>query len=237
MTLDQLDAREVELARGSARAWIDSQHQPLVLAPDHDRLRHNHWPADIDPPDRGECRAMLVRGIAVQDKSRAPSWVLRPTDETIAQCGDDGQRARLAALNDPDQRLGVILDAIVASHRAAPGEPICLFRMSGADVIKHPGWSADPWMVREHDVFQLQELGLVGTSLLERGLKLWPTIRGREIIEQPAEFLERRSRELTVPAERSHLVELARKFRVSDLAVGTVVNLFGQAIAILRHLM
>ena len=237
MGLDDLTEREAALALGCVSAWTASHHQMLILAPGDDRLSHPDWPPDIDPPTREECRRLLARGIAAVDRTQAPSWALRPTEEAVTQFGDDEQRVRRTALDDPDQRLGVILEAIVASHRAAPGEPIRLFRMSSDDVIKHPGWTADPWMVREHDVFQLQELGLVGASSIDAGLQLWPTVRGREMIEQPAEFLERRSQELTAPAERSKLTELAQKFRVGDLAVGSAVNLFGQAIEVLRHLL
>jgi len=64
-----------------------------------------------------------------------------------------------------DRRLAEILKGTVDAFELDPSEPPRLFSVGGG-VIKHPAWPLDPWLVRRHDVLQLEDLGLVGSEAL-----------------------------------------------------------------------
>jgi hypothetical protein len=85
-----------------------------------------------------------------------------------------------------------------------------------------------------HDVQQLEELGLVGSSPQGRGITFWPTTDGRTAVHNAAELLERRSETAASADEATRLRRWAEKLRAGDVTVGVVA---GAVTAAIRALM
>ena len=96
------------------------------------------------------------------------------------------------ALKDPDQRLGVILDAVVDAFEADPSVPLLLIRTAGSDIVKHPHWGIAHDVVGMHDLRQLEGLQLIGW---DGSTQFYPTPQGRSAARNPAVFLSQRADE------------------------------------------
>src|ERR671918_338938 len=170
-----LTPRDREILQGLVRLWEDSNHEPFDIPPGADTIEHRAWPEEIATPRREEVRTLVHRKLLDHDDSIAPGWRVWPSQEAraLAPTGSDEQ-SRAEALKDPDQRLGIILDAIVEAFEADPSEPLLIFGTSVGNIIKHPGWQIEPDVVRAHDLSQLADLGLVGW---QSATEFYPTPR------------------------------------------------------------
>ena len=130
-----------------------------------------------------------------------------------------------------DRRLAEILKGTVDAFELDPSEPPRLFSVGGG-VIKHPAWPLDPWLVRRHDVLQLEDLGLVGSEALPQdGIAFWPTPDGRKAVRAIGDLLERRSEQVESDSHRSTLQKWAGRLQASQVQAGLEV----QAIALGLH--
>lgn len=138
-----------------------------------------------------------------------------------------GEKALAEALSDPDQRLAVILEAVVGAFDSDPSEPLLLFRTASVDIVRHPGWAIPHDVVRHHDLSQLQELGLVGW---ESKTEFYPTPAGRKAVRNPAALLSERAEQTEDEAERSRLRGWTERIRAGDVAVSATGGLTVAAI-------
>jgi len=232
MTDAAMDQRQVDLMTAFVAAWERSDHVPFELAPARS-FSHSCWPSDLPAPDRDEVRRLHHLGMLDADRDAAPTWRVHPSAAARLQFGDEHEHQVAAALSDADQRLGMILKATVEAFEANPAEPLHLWPMAAADLVRHSGWPLQPDVVRMHDLQQLAELGLVSLSPQDRGSAFWPTLDGRAAVHNPAELLERRSENTTSEHEAARLRHWAEKLRAGDLTVGVIA---GTATAAIRAL-
>jgi hypothetical protein len=123
MTNAPLDARQDELVRAFVDAWERSNHVPFEFAPAQS-FSHPCWPVDVRVPDREELRRLHHLGMLDVDDAAAPTWRVYPSPAARTEFGGDAEQQLAGALHDPDQRLGVILQAAVEAFEANPAEPL-----------------------------------------------------------------------------------------------------------------
>jgi len=227
-----LDDRQTELAQAFVDAWERSGHVPFDFPPDRP-LSHPAWPTSVQPPTHDAVRGLLSLRMLEFDKSASPTWRVYPSPAARVRFGDDRETQVAAALKDPEQRLGLILEAIVEAFYSDPAEPLRLWPRAGADLVRHPGWPLQPDVVRAHDLRQLEELGLVSVSSQSHGYDFWPTADGRAAVHDPAGLLERRSDATSSEPEASRLREWAQRLRAGEFAVGVAASGAWAAIAAL----
>ena len=127
-----------------------------------DRIASPPWPGSVQSPHREEIRSLVNQDLLEIDKSVAPTWRFWPSARARERFPDAVEMALKEALSDPDERLAVILKAIVDAFETDPSEPLLLLRTSSVDLVRHSGWAIPPDVVRHQDLSQLHELGLVG---------------------------------------------------------------------------
>jgi hypothetical protein len=218
MADSDLTARQRELVSAFVAAWEASSHSPFDFG--HGSFEHPSWPAEVAAPGREEVRALVHLGLLETDDSVAPAWRVFPSARGRELAGiapDEG-------LGDADRRLGLILEATVTAFEADPSEPLQFHRMHQADLVRHPHWPLQPEVVRQHDLQQLEDLGLIASTSGRRSMTFWPTIHGRAAVKDAAGYLERLAREADDEAERSRLARWAERLRAGDVAVGTVAG-------------
>lgn len=192
-----------------------------------DQIPSPPWPDPKSSPHRYEIRALVNRGLLEIDKSVQPIWRFWPAPQARERFADAVEKALAEALSDPDQRLAVILKAIVDSFDADPSTPLLLFRSMSADIVRHPGWAIPPDVLRHHDLSQLHELGLVGW---ESETEFYPTPSGRMAVRNPAALLNQRAEQTEDEVERSRLRGWIEKIRAGDVAVSATSGLTVAAI-------
>jgi hypothetical protein len=225
-----LSSRERELLKALVERWEASDREPFDIAPGEDTIVDDRWPAQVARPRQDEIRSLVAREYLEIDKSVAPTWRFWPsaTARQAFACADAVKRA--AALKDPDERLGVILDAIVEAFEKDPETALLMLSYDQGSTIRHPHWPIEPDVVRPHDLDQLTHLGLLGwTGTTE----FWPTPRGRMASRNPDALLAELAEESTDEGKRSRLRRWAEKIRAGDVAVGTATSLTGTVIRIL----
>lgn len=223
--------REREIMETLAR--ITEAPDVFAIGPGEGVLSDPRWPDAIARPTSDEVRQLVHREFLEVDRSAAPTWRFFMSPSARIQFADDLVRRRAEALKDPDQRLGVILDAIVDAFEKDPSEPFLLIRTSGPDLIRHPQWAIEPDVARLHDLRQLEDLRLIGW---QSATQFYPTPAGRSASRNPAVFLSQRADETRDEAEQSRLRRAAEKLRVGDVAVGAAGGLSSAAIRILLGL-
>jgi hypothetical protein len=191
-----------------------------------DTLEDPRWPKEVREPSREEVRSLVARDYLESDKTAAPAWRFWPAEAARSEFADEVARRRAEALKDPDARLGVILDAIVAAFEADPATPLLILRTDQVDIVRHPHWPIEPDVVGMHDLRQLTDLDLLGWD----GNEFFPTLKGRMAAKDPAAFLSRRAEEVEDAEEQSRLRRMAERFRAGDVAVSVAGGLTGAAI-------
>ncbi len=219
--------RESEILQALVRLSETSDDATFDIPPGADRLDPPTWPAGCSGPTREEVRELVGRGFLDVDKSVAPTWRFWPSEQARTIFGDASEQALAQALKNPDQRLGVILNAIVDAFEMAPGTPLLLLRTDQVDIVRHPHWGIAPDVVRLHDLRQLEELRLIGW---EDSSQFYPTPSGRTAVRNPAAFLSQRADQTEDEEERTRLRRWVEKFRAGDVAVGVAGGLTGAAI-------
>jgi hypothetical protein len=227
-----LDQRQDELARAFVSASEQSGRVPFDFVSGQ-RFSHPGWPTHVQPPDREERRRLLHLGYLEVDRAFAPGWRFYPSQTALMEFGGDAERDLVAAMNDPDQRLGVILESTVKAFEADPNESIQLRPLGSGYLARHPHWPLPPDVARLHDVRQLEELGLVMVIPQQRGITFCPTIDGRMAVHNGPELLERRGEGAASEHEANRLRRLAQSLRTGDVAVGVLA---GTATAVIRGL-
>lgn len=222
-----LTARQRELMQGFLSA-ADSSGQPFFDF-GHGPFQHPGWPPEVKPPTREEVRALLAAGMLDNVRRvQQGAWRVLPSAEARRLFGGADAEATDAALRDPHRRLGLILEATVAAFEAAPDEPLHFAPSDQVDIVQHPHWRQLPSnVVHEHDLRQLEDLGLVATTSRGQDLAFWPTPAGRAAIHDPPAYLDRIAEQTRNEREQSRLREWARRLRASDVTVGTVANVSG----------
>jgi hypothetical protein len=226
--LNERDTGILETLVGLAGGDVEWFFEILVGA---DQIPSPPWPGSIQSPDRNEIRSLVNRDLLEIDKSVAPTWRFWPSAKAREHFPDAVEGALKVALSDPDERLAVILKAIVDAFEADPSEPLLLLRTSSVDMVRHGGWAIPPDVVRHHDLSQLQELGLVGW---ESQTEFYPTPAGRMAVDNPAALLSERAEQTEDEAERSRLRAWTEKIRAGDVAVSATSGL---TIAAIRALL
>jgi hypothetical protein len=229
---DELAPREQALVKAFVDAWERSNHVTFDFAPGQG-FSHPHWPPDVAAPSRDEVRRLHQLDMLDVDRAAAPTWRVYPSAAARSRFDAECEQQMRAALADPDQRLGLILEASVQAFEADPAEPLRIWSMAGADLVRHRHWPLQPDVVRMHDLQQLEELRLISSSPEDRGRAFWPTTDGRAAVHDPVGLLERRSQSATSEHEASRLRRLAEKLRASDLTVSVIA---GTATAAVRAL-
>lgn len=196
-----------------------------------DRIPSPPWPDSIRSPHKDEIRSLNNRDLLEIDRSVAPTWRFWPSAKARERFPDAVEEALNEALSNPDQRLAVILKAIVDAFNSDPSEPLLLLRTDHVDIVRHPGWAIPPEVVRHHDLSQLVELGLVGW---ESDTEFYPTPSGRMAVDNPAALLSQRAEQTEDEVERSRLRSWAERIRAGDVAVSATSGL---AIAAIRALL
>jgi hypothetical protein len=196
-----------------------------------DRIPSPPWPGSVQSPHREEIRSLVNRDLLEIDKSVAPTWRFWPSAKAREHFPDAAEKALKDALANPEERLAVILKAIVDAFEADPSEPLLFIRTSSVDIVRHGGWAIPPDVVRHHDLSQLQELGLVGW---EGETEFYPTPAGRTAVKNPAALLSERAEQIQDEAERSRLRAWAEKIRAGEIAVSATS---GVAVAAIRALL
>jgi hypothetical protein len=207
--------------------------RPFDILAGQDTLDDARWPARVAKPTREEVRSLAAREYLAIDRTAAPAWRFWPAEAARREFAGDEARRRADALQDPDERLGVILDAVVAAFEKDPSTPLLLLRTQQVDIVRHPKWEIEPDVVRMHDLRQLEYLDLIGW---DGGNEFFPTPRGRQASRNPAALLAQHADETEDEAERSRLRRLAERFRAGDVAVGTAGGVTGAAIRALLGL-
>jgi hypothetical protein len=225
----ELTERETEILEALVRLSETPDYSAFSIAPGADRLEVPDWPEGNAAPTRDEVRGLVARDLLEIDKSKARTWCFWPSEEASAIFAGPSEQALAQALKHPDQRLGVILDAIVNAFEADPSTPLLLLRTDQVDIVRHPHWGIAPDVVRLHDLRQLEELRLIGW---EGATQFYPTQWGRTAARNPAAFLSQRADETEDDQERSRLRSWAEKIRAGDVAVGTAGSLTGTAIRV-----
>jgi hypothetical protein len=196
-----------------------------------DRIPSPPWHDSIQSPHREEVRSLVNQGLLEIDRSVAPTWRFWPSAKVREHFPDAVEQALNEALSDPDQRLAVILKAIVDAFNSDPSESLLLLRTDHVDIVRHPGWAIPPEVVRHHDLSQLVELGLVGW---ESDTEFYPTPSGRMAVDNPAALLSERAEQIHDEVERSRLRAWVEKIRAGEIAVSATS---GVAVAAIRALL
>jgi hypothetical protein len=220
--------RESELAEAFVEAWEASGHTPFDFH--GGSLVHPAWPETVSKPGQEEVRALHHKGALEVDRDAAPVWRVFPSPACRREFGGADEVALGDGLADPDRRLGIILEATVAAFEADPGEPIHFAPMEQTCLVHHPHWSIAPDVVREHDLQQLVELGLISVSPRGRDSAFWPTPDGRAAVHDPAGLLDRRANQAEDELDGSRLRKWASRVRTGDIAVGAAGGITGAAI-------
>jgi hypothetical protein len=226
-----LDRRGAELARAFVTA-DQADYSPFYFVSGR-RFSHPGWPAGVQPPTREELRRLVHHGWLEVDRTVGPGWQVFPSGVARVEFGSEVEHDLVVALNDPDQRLGVILEGTVKAFEGDPSEPLQLLPMSDRSVVHHPHWPLPPDVARLHDVRQLEDLGLVKVVAQKRGLAFWPSTDGRMAVYNAPELLEHRGQNAASEHEAGRLRRLAERLRAGDLAVGVLA---GTATAVIRGL-
>lgn len=227
--MPELAERDTEILEALVRLSEAPGRSMFDIPPGADKLELAEWPKDSAVPNSEEIRALVARDFLEIDKSAAPTWRFWPSEQARALFAGPSEEALAEALKDPDQRLGVILDAIVDAFEADPSTPILLIRADQVDIVRHPNWGIAADVVRLHDLRQLEELRLIGW---EDDSQFYPTPWGRTAARNPAAFLSQRADESEDEEEQSRLRSWAEKFRAGDVAVGVAGSLTGTAIRV-----
>jgi hypothetical protein len=201
--------------------------EPLEIAGGEDTLNDPRWPGEVRKPTRDEVRSLVARGYLEVDRTVPRIWRFWPAEAARHQFAGEAARRRAEALKDPDARLGVILDAIVAAFENDPATPLLMLRKDEVDIVRHPHWAIEPGVVRMHDLRQLEDLQLIGW---DGATAFFPTPEGRMASKNQAAFLAQRADEVDDDEERSRLRRMAEKFRAGDVAVSAAGGLTGAAI-------
>ncbi len=212
---------------------ISEGDQPFEIPAGRDTLDDLRWPPEVQKPTRDEVRLLVGQEYLETDRTAAPAWRFWPAEAARREFAGEVTRRRAEALKDPDARLGVILDAIVAAFEKDPARPLLLVRTDHVDIVSHPFWGIEPDVVRMHDLRQLENLDLIGW---DGTTEFFPTPRGRMASKNPAAFLAQRADEVEDETERSRLRRMAEKFRAGDVAVSTIGGVTGAAIRTLLGL-
>lgn len=227
--MTKLTEREREILEALARLSETSDRTMFSIPPGADRLELPDWPEGSVSPTRDEVRSLVARDFLEIDKNTAHTWCFWPSAQARALFAGPSEQGVAEALRDPDQRLGIILDAIVDAFEGDPSTPLLLIRTDQVDIVRHPHWGIAPDVVRLHDLRQLEELRLVGW---EDSSQFYPTPWGRTAARNPAAFLSQRADDTEDEEESSRLRRWAEKFRAGDVAVGVAGSLTGTAIRV-----
>lgn len=228
-----LTEREKEILGTLVRLSETLDRSTFDIPPGTDRFDSSDWPEGSFGPTRQEVRDLVARDFLQVDKSAGPTWRFWPSEKARAIFARTSEQALAQALKNPDQRLGVILDAVVDAFEGDPGTPLLLIRTDQVDIVRHPHWGIAPDVVRLHDLRQLEELGLIGW---EDSTQFYPTPWGRMAVRNPATFLSQRADQTEDEEERSRLRRWAEEFRAGDVAVGAAGGLTGAVIRALLGL-
>lgn len=228
--MSDLSSRDRKLLKALVEGWEAGDRQPFDIAPGEDTIVEVNWPPHVARPRQDEVRSLVARGYLEIDKSVAPTWRFWPSATAREAFAAADSEKRAAALKDPDERLGVILDAIVEAFEKEPETALLMLGYDQGAIIRHPHWPIEPDVIRPHDLDQLTHLGLLGwTGTTE----FWPTPRGRMALRNPDALLTELAEESTDEEKRSRLRKWAEKIRAGDVAVGTASSLTGTVIRIL----
>lgn len=118
--MTELTARETEILKTLVLLSEITPHTTFDIPPDADRLDVPTWPKDGPQPSREEVRGLVAREFLEIGKSAHPAWRFWPSEQARAAFGNNSEQVLAQAFQDPDQRLGVILDAIVNATAVAP---------------------------------------------------------------------------------------------------------------------
>jgi hypothetical protein len=223
----ELTDRDEEILAIFAKLSEGSQDRGFELLPGADGLGSPPWPEGKIGPTRDEIRSLVNREFLEADKSAAPAWRFWPSAQARERFADAAEQALGQALTDPDQRLAVILRAVVDAFEQDPATPLLLLRTDSDDIVRHPAWGIPPDVVRLHDLRQLEELGLVGW---EDNTRFYPTPSGRMAVRNPAALLSQRADQTQDEEERSRLQHWVEKIRAGDVAVGAASGLTGAVV-------
>lgn len=226
-----LNDRERELLE--TMVTLSEGDQPFEIPAGRDTVDDPRWPDEVRRPTRDEVRSLVGQQYVEIDRTAARAWRFWPAEAARREFAGEVARRRAEALRNPDTRLGVILDAIVAAFEKDPASPLLILRKEEIDIVRHPHWGIEPDVVRMHDLRQLENLELIGW---DGTTEFFPTPRGRMASKNPAAFLAQRADEVEDEAERSRLRRMAEKFRAGDVAVSTVGGVTGAAIRALLGL-
>lgn len=222
MSSGDLTPRQAELVQAFLAAWSASGHVPFELNSSA-AFSHPSWPTGVRAPDSDEVRALVHRDLLTVDKRAVPTWRFFPS-EAARELFEPGADETRAELSDADRRLGRILDAVVAAFETDPSEPLHLAVMDQLTVVEHAGWGLPPDVVREHDIAQLVDLGLVGTQPRGDDLGFWPTPAGRIAVKNPAAYLDQLADGAGGDTEKSRLRAWADRLRVGDITRSTAAG-------------
>src|SRR5215211_1146390 len=136
--------------------------KPFEIAVGDDTLNDSRWPTEVRKPIRHEVRSLVLRKYPEVDRTVPRTWRFWPAESARQESADEPARRRAEALQDPDARLGVILDAIVDAFENDPATPLLILRTDQVDIVRHPDWAIEPDVVRMHDLRQLEDLRLIG---------------------------------------------------------------------------
>lgn len=230
-----LSERQRTVLQAFVFAWESSSPGPAHLPFDFGSLplEHPNWPGDVAVPSREEVRPLVHLGWLESDKRAAPAWRVFPSPAAREAFGESGD-GEARALADPDRRLGLILEATVAAFEADPTEAIHFAAMEQIDLVSHTHWPLEPDVVRQHDLDQLVDLGLISVRERGRDLAFYPTLSARAATKDVPGYLDRLASEARDENERSRLSRWAKRVRAGDVAVGTVAGTSG---ALIRALM
>jgi hypothetical protein len=182
VTEPQLTDRQSQLIRAFVRAWEadspGSAHSPFDFPAGGAPIEHPNWPPEVPVPSRDEVRTLHHLGLLdVDDRFARAGWRLMPTARARGFAGvpDD-----TAALRDPDQRLGFILEATVRAFSQDASQPLHFADLQQTTVVQHPGWNPQPGVVQRHDLAQLEDLGMIGVERVSATeMNFWPTTDAR----------------------------------------------------------
>ena len=223
----ELSDRDEEILAVLVELSEDTPDRSFEISPGADSLGSPPWPEDKRGPTRDEIRKLVNRDFLEIDKDAQPIWRFWPSAQARERFADVAEQTLAEALTDPDQRLAVILRAVVDAFEQDPATPLLLLRTNSVDIVRHPKWGIPPEVVRLHDLRQLEELGLVGW---EDETRFYPTPWGRMAVSNPVALLSQRADQAEDEEERSRLRRWVEKIRAEDVAVGTASGLTGAVI-------
>lgn len=220
-----LTQRQRDLMEAFVAAWEASSpgaaHQPFDYG--SLPLEHPNWSAGVQVPSREEVRPLVHLDLLKVDRRADPIWRVFPSVAARERFGDGGS-ADTDALTDPDRRLGLILEAANTAFSADPSEPIYLNSMQQLDYVSHEHWPLQPDVVREHDLDQLERIGMIATRREGAAIAFWPTPDAREALRDVPAYLERRAEAASSEVEKSRLRGWVDRLRAGDVAVGATTG-------------